>query len=186
MKKLVFGEQNVKNAVNGFKGGQRGVCVVAFVSMDKKLDKAYKGIMDGRICKVVMWTDRPLISYGGSVNGKADSKFVPQAPKGFVWTQYPYFKQAIKSGVEYLTINFRGCDRNGYNEVYFLDGNVVEKKDIERYLKAETHYLSNTQLAVGVTDECEQTKVVQYELGNIAYVGTNKAIATEIFEECQK
>ena len=102
MKKLVFGEQNVKNAVNGFKGGQRGVCVVAFVSMDKKLDKAYKGIMDGRICKVVMWTDRPLISYGGSVNGKADSKFVPQAPKGSILYVKLVLNSVIKSTHQHL------------------------------------------------------------------------------------
>jgi len=52
MKQIIFGEQNVKNVVNSFVGGQRGVCVVALVSLDKKLDKAYKGIMDGRLYMV--------------------------------------------------------------------------------------------------------------------------------------
>ena len=186
MKKIIFGEQNVKDAVNSLVKGQRGVNVVAFVSMDKKLERCYKGIMEGRIWKAVIWTDRPLISYGGSVNGKSDEKFVPQAPKGFVWVQYPYFKKSIKNGIEYLTINFRGCDKNGYDEVYFLDGNVVSKRDIEQYIKAEVHYTANTQVAVGVTDEKEQTKVVQYELKNIAYVGTDKAAAIKVFEECQE
>ena len=186
MQKIVFGEQNVKSAVNSLVKGQRGVNVVAFVSMDKKLARGYKGIMEGRIWKVVMWTDRPLISYGGSVNGKADEKFVPLAPKGFEWIQYPYFKKAIKSGVEYLTINFRGCDKNGYDEVYFLDGDVVDKSVVEQYIKADTYYPSSTQAAVGVTDEREQTKVVQYEIRNVAYVGTDKAAAIKVFEDCQQ
>ena len=133
-----------------------------------------------------MWTDRPLISYGGSVNGKADETFVPQAPKGFVWTQYPYFKKAIKSGIEYLTINFRDCDKNTYDEVYFLDGAVVSKADVQKYIKQETRYISNTQAAVGVTDIKQQTSVVQYEIGNVAYVGTNKADAIKVFEMCQE
>ena len=185
MKNVIFGGQNVKNVVNSFVGGQRGVCVVAFVSLDKKLDKSHKDML-GRICKVVCWTDRPLVSYQGSVNAKSDDKFIPQPPKGFVFTQYPYFKKAIKSGIEYLTINFRDCDKNGYDEIFFLDGVVVDKSVIAPYLKAETHYAPRTQVAVGVTDEREQTKVVQYEIERIAYIGTNKAKAIEVFEECQQ
>lgn len=185
MKNVVFGGQNVKNVVNSFVGGQRGVCIVAMVSLDKKLNTTYKNML-GRINKVVCWTDRPLVSYHGCVNAKATDKFIPQAPKGFVFTQYPYFKRAIKSGIEYLTINFRGCDKNGYNEVFFLDGVVVDKSVVTPYLKAEKHYAPNTQVAVGVTDEREQTHVVQYEIEKIAYIGTNKAKAIEIFEECQQ
>jgi hypothetical protein len=126
------------------------------------------------------------VSYQGSVNAKSDDKFTPQPPKGFVFTQYPYFKKAIKSGIEYLTINFRDCDKNGYDEVFFLDGAVVDKSVVAPYLKAETHYAPRTQVAVGVTDEREQTKVVQYEIERIAYIGTNKAKAIEVFEECQQ
>jgi hypothetical protein len=102
-----------------------------------------------------------------------------------VFTQYPYFKRAIKSGIEYLTINFRGCDKSGYNEVYFLDGAVVDKSVVEPYLKEERYYAPQTQVAVGVTDEREQTKVVQYELERIAYIGTNKADALKVFDDCQ-
>lgn len=183
MKNVVFGGQNVKNVVNAFVAGQRGVCVVAIVSLDKKL--ADKSMM-GRLNKVVCWTDRPLVSYSGDVNAKSDTKFVPQAPKGFIYTQYPYFKQAIKSGIEYLTINFRECDKGGYDEKYFLDGIVVDKSVIKCYLKEEKKYVPKTQIAVGVTNEREQTKVVQYEIGRIAYIGTDKAKAIEVFEECQQ
>ena len=184
MKQIVFGAQNVKNVVNSFVGGQRGVCIVAIVSLDKKLNTTSK-YMAGRLAKAVCWTDRPLVSYSGDVNAKSDVKFVPQAPKGFVFTQYPYFKRAIKSGIEYLTINFRGCDKSGYNEVYFLDGAVVDKSVVEPYLKEERYYAPQTQVAVGVTDEREQTKVVQYELERIAYIGTNKADALKVFDDCQ-
>lgn len=184
MKQIVFGAQNVKNVVNSFVGGQRGVCIVAIVSLDKKLNTASR-YMAGRLAKVVCWTDRPLVSYSGDVNAKSDVKFVPQAPKGFVFTQYPYFKRAIKSGIEYLTINFRGCDKSGYNEVYLLDGAVVDKSVVEPYLKEERYYAPQTQVAVGVTDEREQTKVVQYELERIAYIGTNKADALKVFDDCQ-
>ena len=186
MTNVIFGEQNVKNVVNSFVGGQRGVCVVALVSLDKKLDKAYKGIMDGRLSKVVAWYDRPLVSYSGDVNAKADTKFVPQAPKGFVYTQYPYFKKAIKSGIEYLSINFRECDKGGYDEVYFLDGVVITKAQAKAYLKEEKVYAPKTQVAVGVTDAKEQTKVVVYEIGKIAYIGTSKEDAEDVFNKCQE
>lgn len=185
MKNVVFGAQNVKNVVNSFVGGQRGVCVVAIVSLDKKLNSASKHMI-GRLNKAICWTDRPLVSYSGDVNAKSDVKFVPQPPKGFVFTQYPYFKRAIKSGIEYLTINFRECDKSGYDEVYFLDGSIVSKMQIEQYLKEEKHYAPQTQIAVGVTDEREQTKVVQYELDRIAYIGTDKKRALEVFGECQQ
>ena len=185
MKNVFFGVQNVKNVVNTFVGGQRGVCVVAMVSLDKKLATAHKDMV-GRLAKVVCWTDRPLVSYGGDVNAKSDVKFVPQAPKGFVYTQYPYFKQAIKSGVEYLTINFRDCDKGGYDEVFFLDGSVVDKSVVTPYLKEEKYYAPKTQIAVGVTNEREQTKVVQYEVEKIIYVGTDKQKALELYEEFQE
>jgi len=185
MKNVFFGGQNVKNVVNSFIAGQRGVCVVAMVSLDKKLATSHKDMV-GRLAKVVCWTDRPLVSYSGDVNAKSDEKFMPQPPKGFIFTQYPYFKQAIKTGIEYLTINFRGCDKNGYDEVYLLDGMVTDKSNIAHYLKEEKHYAPKTQIAVGVTDEREQTKVVQYEIEKIAYIGTNKAKALEVFQEYQE
>ena len=186
MTNVVFGSANVKNVVSNFVGGQRGVCVVAWVSLDKKLAKEYKGIMDGRLCKVVAWYDRPLVSYGGDVNAKSDVKFVPQAPKGFEYTNYPYFKKAIKSGIEYLSINFRGCDKHAYEEVFFLDGAIITKEQAKAYLKEEKVYAPKTQIAVGVTDPNEQTKVVVYEVDKVAYIGTCKERAIEIFNKCQE
>ena len=182
MTNVIFGEQNVKNVVNSFVGGQRGVCVVALVSLDKKLDKAYKGIMEGRLKKVVAWYDRPLVSYSRDVNAKSDTKFVPLAPKGFIYTKYPYFKQAIKSGIEYLTINFRECDKGGYDEKYYLDGKEVNKAIAKAMMKEQATYAPQRQIAVGVTNAKEQTKVVQYEVAKIRYVGLDKAKAIETYK----
>ena len=181
MKQIVFGVQNVKNVVNSFVGGQRGVCIVAIVSLDKKLNTASR-YMAGRLAKVVCWTDRPLVSYGGDVNAKADKDFVPLAPKGFKYTLYPYFKQAIKSGIEYLTINFRECDKGGYDEKYYLDGKEIDKATAKAMMKEQKTYAPQRQIAVGVTNEKEQTKVVQYEIGKIRYVGLDKAKAIETYE----
>lgn len=185
MNKINFGGVNVKNVVNSFNGGQRGVCVVSFVSMNNKIPAAHKDMLD-RIWKVVMWLDRPLVSYEGSVNAKADSDFTSKPLRGFVWTQYPYFKKAIKSGKEYLTINFRECDRGEYKEVFFIDGVLVDKAKVKPYLKEEKKYEPKTQVAVGVTEKKDFTNVVQYELENVAYIGTSKADAIGVFKRCQE
>jgi len=181
MNNVFFGGNNVKNVVNAFVGGQRGVCVVADVVIKAKnlINKAD----EGRLIKVVMWNDRPLVSYGGDVNAKADEKFVPLAPKGFIYTQYPYFKQAIKSGIEYLTINFRMCDKGGYEEKYYFDGVEIDKAQAKAMMKEEKTYAPKRQIEVGVTNEREQTKVVQYEIEKVRYIGLDKAQATKIFEE---
>lgn len=181
MNNVFFGGNNVKNVVNAFVGGQRGVCVVADVVIKAKylINKAD----EGRLIKVVMWTDRPLVSYSGDVNAKADEKFVPLAPKGFIYTQYPYFKQAIKSGIEYLTINFRMCDKGGYEEQYYFDGAPIDKAQAKAMMKEEKTYAPKRQIEVGVTNEREQTKVVQYEIEKVRYIGLDKAQATKIFEE---
>ena len=65
----------------------------------------------GRIYKLILATNIRLVSFEGKVEGKTNGvKYVPDAPKGFVWVDYPYIKRAIKSGVDYLVINYRDCD----------------------------------------------------------------------------
>ena len=173
-------ENVVKNVVNSFVCGQRGVNIVADVVI--KAANLINKADEGRLIKVVCWTDRPLVSYSGCVNAKADDKFVPQPPKGFVFTQYPYFKKAIKSGVEYLTVNFRGCDKNGYTEKYYLDGVLIDNETAKAMQKPKKVYAPQTQIAVGVVAPQEQTKVVQYELSKIRYIGLEKAKAIETYE----
>ena len=185
MKKVIFGEQNVKNVVNNLVAAQRGVCVVAFVSCDSKLDKTHKDMV-GRILKCVVWCDRPLVSYGGNVNAKSDVAFVPKEKKGYTYTQYPYFAKANKSGIEYLIINYRECDKATYDETYFIDGVEVTKDVAKSYFKEEKHYAPQTQIAVGVTNPKEQTKVVQYQIENVAYIGTCKEDAQRVFQECRE
>ncbi len=186
MKKVIFGEQNVKNVVNGLIAAQRGVCVVAFVGCDSKLDKTHKDMV-GRIFKCVVWCDRPLVSYSGDVNAKSDVAFVPKEKKGYTYTQYPYFAKANKSGIEYLIINYRDCDKPSFkDETYFIDGVEVTKDVAKSYFKEEKFYAPKTQIAVGVTNSKEQTKVVQYQIDNVAYIGTCKEDALRVFQECRE
>jgi hypothetical protein len=182
MKKSVFGSANVKNVVNSLVAAQRGVCVVAFCSLDNKMaDKANKG----RAWRLDMWTDRPLVSYSGNVNANSDEKFTPNARKGFEWIQYPIFERAIKSGVEYLTFSYRDSDRGSRTEVYFLDGNVVDKSVIKPLMKPTKTYAPKTQIEVGVVDPNKWAKVIRYELDNVVYVVADKAKAIDAFEGCK-
>ena len=182
MNKSVFGSQNVINTINTIARGTRGVCIVAFASLDNKMaDKANKG----RAWRVDMWTDRPLVSYSGNVNANADEKFVPNARKGFTWIQYPFFEKANKSGVEYLTFSYRDGDQGEKKELYFLDGKVVDKAVVKALFKPSKHYEPKTQLEVGVVDPNKWAKVIRYELDNVVYVGVDKEKAIEFFEGCK-
>ena len=177
-----FGATNVKNVVNNMRRGERGVNIVAVVSCDKQLAPCHKD-MAGRIIKVVMWTDRPLVSYSGNVNAKADEKFTPQERKGFTWTQYPYFETANKSGVEYLTFSYRNCDKGECKEIYLIDGVLTAKDVAKAYFKEKKKTAPQTQIAVGVTKTEEFSRVVRYELDKIVYIGSEKEKATELFEQ---
>jgi hypothetical protein len=181
MKNFNFvGSVNVVAVVNSIRRGCRGMNVVAVVSCDKKLDKAYKNMI-GRIYKVCMWNDRPLVSYSGNVNAKADLDFTPQPRKGFTWIEYPYFEKANSSGVEYLTFSYRDCDKGDYQEYYLIDNKIVDKDTAKAYFKPQKVYAPKTQIAVGVTNDKDFSKVVRYEIEKILYIGQNKDDAIETF-----
>jgi hypothetical protein len=173
-------ENVVKNVVSNFKPAQRGVNVVADVVI--KADRLINKADYGRLIKVCCWIDRPLVSYGGDVNAKATEKFTPLAPKGFIYTKFPFFKQAIKSGIEYLVINFRGSDKGSYEEKYYLDGLLISNDVAKAMMKEKKSYAPKRQIEVGVTNEKEQTSVAQYELTKIRYIGLEKNIAIETYE----
>ena len=179
--------QSIMNVINSTRKGQFGINVVALISCDKKLASGCK-YMEGRIQKLTIGTNIRLVSFVGKVEGKMDGgNYQVSAPKGFVWVEYPYIKQAIKSGKQYLTINYRECDeKTEFNSVYFLDGKVVDKSVVAPYLKNNSSSYSQKQAAAGITDEREQTKVVQYELQGIHYIGTCKADAEDIYNTLQK
>lgn len=180
-----FDTKRVWNEVAAMRRGQRGMNVVAVLNCDKKLGKAHKDMM-GRIVKVCMWNDRPLVSYSGNVNAKADTKFVAQPRKGFTWLQYPYFEVANKSGIEYLTFSYREGDKGSYNECYLIDGVLASEDLAKSYFKEEKKYTPQTQVSVGVTKEEDFSRCVRYETTKIVYIGDNKAKAIELYEECQK
>ena len=75
------------------------------------------------------------------------------------------------------------CDKGGYEEQYYLDGVAIDKAQAKAMMKEQKVYAPQRQIEVGVTNEKEQTKVVQYELEKVRYIGLDKAQATKIFEE---
>ena len=127
--------QEIMDVINSTRKGQFGINVVSLISCDKKLSAFGKDMM-GRIQKLTIATNVRLVSYVGKVEGKMDGgSYSVSAPKGFVWVEYPYIKQAIKSGIQYLTINYRECDKTNFESVYFLDGKVVDESVVAPYLK---------------------------------------------------
>ncbi len=186
MKNVVFfGGANVKNVLNVICGGQRGMNVVALVSCDNQLDRIYS-YMKGRIVKVCMWNDRPLVSYSGNVNAKSDEKFTPSARKGFTWLQYPYLEKADKSGIEYLTFSYRECDKGDYSELYLIDGVEVTKAEAQSYFKAKTSYAPKKQIDAGVTKKEEWSRIVRYEIEKVVYIGNCKNDAIAKYSQFRK
>jgi hypothetical protein len=186
MKKISYGYQLTKSVVDETRKGQLGICVVALTSCDNKLLASGRHYI-GRIQKATIITNARLgVKYENMVSVKGDgSAFVPSKPNGMTWIEYPYFKQADRSGKIYLSINYRECDeRTKFKSVYLLDGEVATDEDVERfeaYFKGGSSY-SKKQAAAGVVNEHEQTKVVQYDVNDIAYIGTDKKAAEDRFE----
>jgi hypothetical protein len=102
-----------------------------------------------------------------------------------IWVDYPYIKQALQSGKQYLSINYRPCDvRTKFVSDYILDGEVLEKSEadaiVSQCFKSQGSGYSAKQSAAGVTDIEQQTKVVQYCLDDIEYLGTSLDEARDI------
>jgi hypothetical protein len=182
---VFFGGVNVKNVLNVIRRGERGMNVVAVVSCDSQLDKIHND-MAGRITKVCMWNDRPLVSYSGNVNAKSDEKFTPSERKGFTWLQYPYLEKANKSGVEYLTFSYRDCDKGDYSELYLIDGVEVTKAEAQAYFKPKKSYAPKKQIDAGVTKKEEWSKIVRYEIEKVVYIGSSKDDAIAKYEQFKK
>ena len=173
----------IKSVVDDFKKGQLGIFLVSEVSCDNKF-LAHGRQYVGRVSKVTMISNARLgASYEGMVSAKCDGKvkFTPSKPSGMTWIDYPYFKQADKSGKIYLTLNYRPCDeRTKFESYYLIDGHVAsvaEVAAIESCMKSSGSGYSAKQSALGVADECAQTRVVQYYVDDVRYVGNNKSEA---------
>lgn len=179
-----FGGANVINVLNSIKRGERGVNIVAVVSCDNKLRKDCKDML-GRIIKVCMWNDRPLVSYEGNVEAKANTNFTPQPRNGFTWVSYPFLERKNKDNTEYLTFSYRDCDKGDYKEYYIIDGKKTDKEIVKTYFKEQKHYTPKTQLEVGITNQKDFSKVARYEIEKILYIGKNKHIAIQEYEKYQ-
>lgn len=177
----------IKSIVDGFKRGQLGIFLVSEVSCDNKFLSCGRRYI-GRVSKVTMISNARLgVSYEGMVSAKCDGKvkFTPSKPSGMTWIDYPYFKQSDKSGKIYLSLNYRPCDeRTKFESYYILDGHVAtpaEVEDIEGCMKSSRSGYSAKQGAIGVADECAQTRVVQYYVDDVHYIGRSKAEAVAAY-----
>ena len=177
----------VKSIVDGFKRGQLGIFLVSEVSCDNKFLARGRQYV-GRVSKVTIISNARLgASYEGMVSAKCDGKvkFTPSKPSGMTWIDYPYFKQSDKSGKIYLSLNYRPCDeRTKFESYYILDGHVAtpaEAEDIEGCMKSSRSGYSAKQGALGVADECAQTRVVQYYVDDVHYIGRSKAEAVAAY-----
>ena len=179
---------NSYNIINGLFKGQMGVYIVVRSSQDNKLLAGGRGYI-GRIEKVTLVENARIgCSYEGKVNAMTDEKFVPQARRGFTWQNYPIFEISDKKQEMYVTFNYRPCDeRTKFKSFYLLDGHLAsdaEVAEFKQFFKKSSSY-SKTQAAAGITNECEQTKVVRYRINDIDYVGVSKGDAYNVYEGLQ-
>ena len=172
--------------------GKLGINLVVLSSCDNKLNAAGKCFYAGRLQKATLVTNvRVGCEYANFVNAKSDNKDFVSAPlKGFEWVVYPFVKRAVKSGKEYLSVNYRECDvRTKFESVYLLDGQVLSSDDVKT-IKSAYFYKSGRysakQAAAGVSNEQEQTKVLSYALTDILYMGTSLADAREEYNKVVK
>ena len=179
--------------VTNFGKGQLGINLVVLSSCDNKLNAAGRAIYAGRLQKATIVTNvRVGCEYANFVNAKSDSKdFVSGGMKGFEWVVYPFVKRAIKSGKEYLSVNYRECDvRTKFESIYLLHGQVLSSDEVkaikDTYFKKSGSSYSAKQAAAGVADEQEQTKVVTYALSDIFYMGTSLADARAEYNKVAK
>lgn len=185
LKFFIMQYTDLSTKVHSLKKGQLGVNIVAVISCDKKFLASGSGYI-GRVKKVTLGTNIRLVSYEGKVAAMKDSdaSFTPAALKGMKWVDYPYFKESLSSGKRYLCVHYRPCDeRTEFRSFYLLDGREttpIETSMIEAHMKKSGSY-SVKQASVGIVNEEEQTKVVQYEVDGIKYFGTDKALATDLW-----
>ena len=178
--------------VTSFGKGRLGINLVVLSSCDNKLTAAGQRIYAGRLQKATLVTNvRVGCEYSNFVNAKSDNNnFVSGGMKGFEWVVYPFVKRAVKSGKEYLSVNYRECDvRTKFESAFILDGHVLSSDDVkaikDAYFRKSGSY-SAKQAAAGVTDEREQTKVLSYALGDILYMGASLADAREEYKKVVK
>ena len=187
MNKKSLGFDRVNEVVKSAHKGQLGVYLVAVVSCDSKFLASGRSYL-GRVFKVTRVDNaRVGCTYQGMVSPKmADGEtFVPTAPKGMFWLDYPFFKQGIKSGKKFLSLCYRPSDeRTKFVSEYIIDGHKATDAEValmEQYMSKSSRNMSRTQAAVGVSVE-DETRVVQYDVNDIAYIGFSKDDAIDEFE----
>lgn len=136
----------------------------------------------GRVEKMTLITNCRFGSYVNSVNATLEKKGIeteykaaPRKGMHFVEGMYPYILQSEKDSDQfYLTMNYKSTDKTTFENVYFIDGNLVtddaKRKEIESWIYAAPKKDNTKQTEAGLEKE-EQVKVVTYKLENIVHIG---------------
>ena len=136
----------------------------------------------GRVEKMTLITNCRFGSYVNSVNAtlvkkgiETEYKAAPRKGMHFVEGMYPYILQSEKDSDQfYLTMNYKSTDKTTFENVYFIDGNLVtddaKRKEIESWIYAAPKKDNTKQTEAGLEKE-EQVKVVTYKLENIVHIG---------------
>lgn len=179
--------KDLQDFVASINKGQLGINIVVCMPCDNKLLASGRYLM-GRVKKVTIITNARLgVKFESKVEAKGDgTKYNVEAPKGFTWVDFPFFKKSNKTGDIYLNLNYRQSDsQTRFESVYLLDDMLAtseEINEIESHMKKSSSY-SKKQAAYGITDEREQTKVVSYKADFIKYIGTDKEDAEQMYVE---
>ena len=172
--------------------GQCGVNVVVELSCDNSMNKGtktnrnpYLGRLTKRtlICGCRLGCEYKHYNEKELLRLKNEKKpYDTENLKGMWWDEYPFFKKSNNG--DYLSFNYRYCDKVEWYNRYFLDGAEISQNTyngiIAKWGKNKSTYHPK-QALYGLVNEEVQTKVVNYNFNYILHIGTSKEQAKKIF-----
>lgn len=176
----------VSDVVNGYAAkhastrmGHNFVCVVSLKRTRVRASGAY---LIGHVAKATMVNHCLFPKYDSKVAAVTGMSIVPKPLSGMTWVNYPYIKQANKSGYNYLNIYYSiGDGRMQTTTKWLWDGKEATHQQV---LEIESHLVP--------TDNSRPVSATMYQIEPINdwdgffYFGEDKAKATEIFEQIGK
>jgi hypothetical protein len=159
--------------------GHNFVCVVSL-----KKDKVYASgsHLIGHVAKVTMVNHCVFPKYDSKVAAATGMDITPNKLNGMVWVNYPYIKQAIKSGYRYLNIYYAMSDvRMETTTKWLVDGREATTSEVA---EIEMHLRKSNNNAI-VKAAMYQIDVVN-DWDGFYYFGESKEQAKQIFEQIGK
>lgn len=175
-------EQVVNNYAAKHAATQMGHNFVCVVSLKRSRVRASGAHLIGHVAKVTMVNHCVFPKYDSKVAAATGMDITPNQLNGMVWVNYPYIKQAIKSGYRYLNIYYAMSDvRMETTTKWLVDGKEATAAEAA---EIESHLTPNNNNAV--------VKAAMYQIDAVNdwdgfyYFGENKQQAKEIFEQIGK